>query len=289
MPDDLSVGNSAEVVQGTPQAEPNNASSLTNASSGEATQSATTSDSFIPEGVDINTLPPNVRAIVDKINKDMVRGFTEKTTKLSDTIKSEAAKASEAYKSKADLYEQISSQEEFVKQWNEYVQKVNTTPQNPQDSQMNTETLQLKSQLEEIKQKIELTELNQVTDAFAEAMDEKGEKLHPEFDKLNDIVIGALNQGQEAEEYSLLRAHIELAPGNTPQEKLVNGYKTAKATYDGIFEEGRKAGMGRLEKKVLNGTQPPSNSGSGMSTTEKKPKDAYEALEMAKRGIMVTR
>jgi hypothetical protein len=134
-----------------------------------------------------------------------------------------------------------------------------------------------------------MAELAQVRDAFADAVNEKGEKIHPDFDKFNEIIVGQLNEGNDAEDFSLLRACIELAPGTNPNEKLANGYKQAKQMYEAIFEEGRKAGMGRLQAKVLNGTQPPTNVGSGLSVTEKKPRNAHEAIEMARKGLVVSR
>lgn len=232
--------------------------------------------------VDPRTLPPQLRSAYD----NMLRDYKEKTTKLSETVKSEAAKATEAYRQKAELYDQIASQEPFVQKWNEYVQQVqNETGKPPQEG--DPVLTQMKQQLQEMNQKIQLSEMAQVTEAFAEAVDEKGQPLHPQFDELNSIVIGKVGNG---EEFSLLRAAIELAPGKSPQEKLANGYKEAKAMYDRIFEAGKKAGMGRLERKVLNGTNPPSNSaGDVLSVTDKKPKNAREALEMARKGQMVSR
>jgi len=138
-----------------------------------------------------------------------------------------------------------------------------------------------------MEQKIQLTELSKVTDSFAEAVNEKGEKIHPDFDRLNEFVIGKANG---SEEYSLLRACIELSPGKSPQERLTMGYKAAKELHDKIFEEGKKAGMGRVQAKVLNGTNPPSlSSGDVLSVTDKKPKNAREALAMARRGQVVSR
>lgn len=286
---DSSVGTSEVVADGNPQVEPDVSTNGTNNSSGEASQSATTQDSFIPEGVDVNTLPPSVRAVVEKINKDMVRGFTEKTSKLSETIKSEAAKATEAYKSKAEIYDQIAAQEEFVKQWNEYVQKSQVKGENPQNPGDPVLT-EMKAKLDEMNQKIQMTEMAQITDAFAEAVNEKGEKLHADFDTLNEIMIGEWTDGQEKEPFSLLRASVELAPGKSPQEKLANGYKMAKQVRDAIFEEGRKAGMGRVQQKVSNGTNPPSHSiGDTLSVTEKRPKNAAEALALARKGTIVSR
>lgn len=236
------------------------------------------------KGIDPNRLTPNEKANYNSMLKD----YREKTGRLSETIKSETEKATKAYRDKASQYDQIAQQEEFVKQWNEYVQKEQSqSNQNETQGTTNPVLTRMEQKLQEMSQKMEISELSQVTDAFAEAVNEKGEKLHPDFDQFNSITIGKLQNG---EEYSLLRACIELTPGNNPQEKLVNGYKMAKAVHAGIFESGKKSGMGRLQTKVLNGTNPPSNSGNDvLSITDKKPKNAREAMEMARKGLMVSR
>lgn len=234
------------------------------------------------KGIDPRTLPPQAKTLYDS----MLKEFRAKTGSLSERVKSQVEKEVASYREKASQYEQIAAQEDFVKQWNEYVQKTqNQTGAPPQEG--DPVLSQMKAQLQEMNQKIQMSELSQVTEAFAEAVNDKGEKLRPDFDSLNGIVIGKLN-GKD--EYSLLRASIELAPGNNPQEKLSNGYKMAKATYDSIFESGRKAGLGRLNQKTLNGTLPPTNSGGEiLSTTEKKPRNAHEAMQLARKGIMVSR
>lgn len=254
----------------------------TSPNGGQATEAAPT-DLF--QGMDPNKLPPQAKVFYDQMLKD----YREKTTRLSETIKSEAAKAAEAYKSKAETYDQIAAQEEFVKQWNEYVKKSQgqgENPQNPGDPVLT----EMKAKLDEMNQKIQLNEMAQITESFADAVNEKGEKIHPDFDALNDIVVGEIANGSQKEPFSLLRAAVELANGNSPQEKLANGYKMAKAARDAIFEEGRKAGMGRVQQKVINGTQPAAHSvGETLSVTDKKPKNAREALDMARKGIIVSR
>ena len=253
----------------------------TGAVGGQASEATPTSDLF--KGIDPNQLPPQARVAYDS----MLRDYRQKTGQLSETVKQETAKAAEAYRQKAEAYDQISAQEEFVKQWNEYVQKVQASGQTPQEG--DPVLTQMRQQLQEMNQKIQLSELSQVTEAFAEAANEKGEALHPDFDDLNSISIGQVNNGNQLEDFSLLRACVELARGNSPQERLANGYKMANSVRESIFEEGRKAGMGRLQTKVLNASNPPSNTvGEVLSTTEKKPKNAREALEMARKGIRVS-
>ena len=235
--------------------------------------------------VDPKTLPPQLRSAYD----NMLRDYKEKTTKLSETTKAEVAKATDAFRAKAEFYDQFASREDAVQWWNEYVNKNNSNGTNT-ESNGDPKLTQLEQELQAMKQKMQQSEVAEITSAFAEAINEKGEKLNPQFDELNSIMIGKIQNGQEAEGFSLLRACIELSNGKTPQEKLANGYKEAKATYDAIFESGKKAGMGRLQMKVKNGTIPPSNStGDVLSVTDKRPKNAREALEMAKRGQVVSR
>lgn len=238
------------------------------------------------KNINPNQLPPQLKSVYDS----MLTDYRTKTAKLSETVKTEAQKATEAYRQKAELYDSIASQETFVKQWNEYV-KEQERQTNQGGAQSGDPALsQMEQKLQEIQQKLQLSEMSQVTEAFAEAQDEKGQKIHPEFDNLNNIYIGKLAQGGTSEDFSLLRGCVELATGGNPQEKLANGYKMAKAVYDGIFESGKKAGMGRLAQKAQNGTFPPSSSsGEALSVTDKKPKSAREALEMARRGQMVSR
>lgn len=232
------------------------------------------------QGVDPNKLPPQLKAQHD----NMVKTYREKTQKLSETLKAEIAKATAPFEQKAKTYEQFAQQEEFVKQWNEYVEKTNGSMNGKPGEDPGV--AQMKAQLNEINQKMQASEMAQITNAFADAVDDKGQALHGEFDKLNEIYVGKLQDGSD---FSLLRACVELSQG-TAAEKLTSGYKMAEAVYKGIFEAGKKAGMGRLETKKLNGSIPPTNTiGEVLSTTDQKPKSAREALALAKRGVMVSR
>ena len=244
---------------------------------GEANgQGAPAEESFTK--LDPNTLPPQLKAAYD----NMLRDYKDKTGKLSETAKQEAARMTESFKQKAELYDQLAGQEEFVKMWNDHVAKTGQPPTpDPADP-----VAQLSTKLQQMEQKIAESELIQVTDSFADAVNDKGEKLHPDFDKLNSLVLGKTQKGQEV---TFLRAFTELSTGKTHQERLANGYKAAKAFHDQIFEEGRKAGLGRTQAKLMNGSNPPTNINGNFSTTEKRPKSAHEALEMAKKGIAVSR
>ncbi len=245
---------------------------------GHAEGAPVTEESFTK--LDPKTLPPALKASYDNMLKD----YKEKTTSISERIKQETQRAAETYRQRAEAYDQIAQQEEFVKQWNEYVQK---SQSQGQPVEGDPKLQQLEAKFQEINQKLQLSEMNQVTESFADAVNDKGVKLHPDFDELNSLKIGQMKTG---EEFSLLRACVELASGSNPQERLSNGYRDAKQAYNSIFEAGKKAGMGRIQTKIQNGTQPPTNSnGEMVSYTDKKPKNAREALEMARKGQMVSR
>lgn len=274
---DLENDNTETEVVDNPATEPATKENVTVQDGGQDQGGSPTEEDLF-KGVDPNKLPPEVRGHYDSMLKD----YREKTAKLSETRKAEVQKEVEAYRQKAELYDSISAQEDFVKQWNEYVQGTTAETLESQDPALS----KLEKEVKEMKQKEAIREMEKLTDAFADAVDDKGEKVNKNFDALNEITIGKAGDS----EYSLLRACIDLSTGKTPEEKLVNGYKAANEIHDKIFEAGRKAGLGRVQSKVQNGTQPPSNSGGAdMSVTEKRPKNAAEALAMARRGQVVSR
>lgn len=252
---------------------------------GDARQSAPVEEGFTK--VDPNTLPPQLREAYN----NMLRDYKDKTTKVSETVKAQLAKELEPYRTKAQTYDQIIQRKEFVEKWNAYVEEENRKSQqqnvdpNDPNAKLLQEVEQMKKVQAETQMEIRTAKALDTLNAFAEAVNEKGEKLHPDFDKLAGYSLG---QHQNAGNYDLLRTAIELASGNSPQEKLDNGYKAAKAVHDAIFEEGKKAGMGRLQDKVRNATTPPSTVAPSKFVNE-RPKDMLEALEWAKKGIAVQR
>jgi len=278
---ELTADNPAPVGADNPSVEPAAVDNGTGTADGQVSGGTPESqDQDIFKGIDPKTLTPKERQLYNS----MLTDYRTKTGKLSETVKSQVEKEVAAYREKASQYEMIANEEAFVKQWNDYVKK--TQEQTGESPKQGDPVLtELQEKFKSMEQKLQQAELSKVTDAFAEAVDDKGVKLRPDFDALNNKIIGKVGN----EEYSLLRASIEMASGRTPQEKLANGYKAAKAFHDAIFEEGRKAGLGRLQEKSRNGTIPPSNSGGEvLTTTEKRPKNAHEALQMARRGIKVS-
>lgn len=223
--------------------------------------------------VDPNTLPPQLRQAYD----NMLRDYKSKTGELSEKTKSEVAKAVEAYKQKAETYDQIVQQEAFVKQWNEYVQKANQTPNNGQPLD---KVAELEKNFQKLQQEIQVTKIDQFIDAWSKATDDKGAVLRPEWEKLESLEIPGADD-------SLLNMVINKAPGNTLEEKLQNGYEAAKKVYDAIFEEGKKSTITRMTERVRSSTAAPSKSGPAGSYAydPKNPPSAKEARELAEKGI----
>jgi len=231
--------------------------------------------------VDPNTLPPQVRQAYD----NMLRDYKDKTTKVAENVKAEVAKATEAFKQKAEWYDQLLAQEEFVNQWNDYVQRANPQPnQTPDDP-----ASKLTKEVEQLKAFAQREQTQKAIEAFASAVNDKGQKMNVDFDKLNSVVVSEIEaEGGQKRQVSFLGAAIDLSQGKTIQEKLANGYATAKKVYDQIFEEGKKSGMGRLQAKALSGTNPPSNA-PPTSGVGRRPENALEALQFARQRIPVSK
>ena len=67
---------------------------------------------------------------------------------------------------------------------------------------------------------------------------------------------------------------------------LKGGVGPAKATYDAIFEEGKKAGKGQMQQRAQNGSFVPSGTTAVSGTAPHRAKNALEALQFAKQGLM---
>lgn len=230
------------------------------------------------QGVDPAKLPPELRPHLDS----MVRKYREKTEKLSETVKSEVTKATEAYKKKAEFYDQLAAEKEFVDQWNAHVQKRQTV-QNQNVDPTQKELAEIKERQAALELKAAAAENLDAINGFANAKDEKGTLLHPEFDDLSSIMVAT--HPETGKEISLIQLAILTAPGNTVQERLDAGYKKAKASYDAIFEKGKKAGMGRLQDKVRGSSMEPSSMHNVTGQASRAPKNALEALQFAKQGL----
>lgn len=245
---------------------------------GQANGGAPTEDLF--KGIDPNQLPPEAKKHYDS----MLRDYREKTAKLSEERKK--YEAYEAYKQKAELYDQFSSREDFVKTWNEYVQKMNSQDKT---GVVDPKIQELEQKLNAIEAQAKQAEMSETIEAFASAAGEDGTPLHPEFDRYNSMMLGEVpGPDGKPRSLSLLNAAIELAPGNTPLEKLENGYKKVAELHDQIFQAGQKSGMGKMLAKVRNGTDAPTiSTDKSVFAGNSKDLSAREARELAQKGVKV--
>lgn len=273
--DDLTSPTPAQSASATPAMPAPEAAAGTVQPNGEAGngQSAPVEDGFTR--MDPNTLPPQLRQFYENMNRD----YKTKTQQLAEERKK--YEGYDTFKQKADLYEQFATNPEFRKRWNEFVEESNRgNGQAAADP-----SAELKAEIAEVKHQMQVRELSEFADAFASAKDEKGELMNPDFDTLGGLQLGKNSDGDE---YSLLRACVELSGGKTPQDKLTAGYKAAKQIRDQIFEEGRKHGMGKMLSKVRNATEAPTIT-SDKSTFSGDPKKltVREARELAEKGLVV--
>ena len=254
---------------------------------GANTQSATNQATFIPQGVDVNTLPPVLRAELDRINKEMVRGFTTKTEEIANQ-----RKEYEAAKQDAELFKQYKStlqDERFVQQWNEYVKSQSQVAEN-EGNEVDPEIAELKQTVAAMVQENQATKAMTFIDAWASAKDENGTPLRPEFGDFEAIKV---NEGN-----NLMNLCIELARNDisakggkmSPDLILDSGYKMAKDLHARIFEEGRKSAFGKVQAKIRNASQPPTvPTNQTVFSGDSKSIDGAKALAMAKKGIQIPR
>jgi hypothetical protein len=284
MPDFVSDNPSTAVMDNPTQSEPTTPQTGTSTPGGQAQGGTPTADLF--KGIDPNRLPPEVRSSYDQ----MLRDYRTKTEQLADRVKAETAKATEAYRQKAEYYDQFITQEEFVKQWNEYVQRIQAQTQTQtQEGELDPTTAKLQQKIAMLETEFMKNSAQDAVNGFASMVDEKGEPLHADFDKFNEIIVAeSPNRDGSKRTISMLEVAIKNSAGATLQEKIANGYQSAKAVYDVIFEEGKKAGMGRLQNKMQFSTQPPSTT-APVSGQSRRPKNALEALQMAKAGMPVSK
>lgn len=248
---------------------------------------------------DPKTLPPQLRQAYD----NMLRDYKDKTGKLS-----EERKTLEAVKQKADAFDQLAGDQRFITWYNDL-----TKPQQEQvksemadDMGVSDEEMaavlagdknalvsilkkfsgQNETQLKELLYKNQVSEASEIINAFAEAKDDKGKALHPNFEKLEALSLGSVD---------LISAFLQL-DGQPAQgydqymQKMQRAYQAADKFYTQIYEEGRKAGLGLVQRKAMNATEAPAVSGpASVFTGDPKKLDARTAMRLAREGVVVPR
>lgn len=288
-----------EVAATPPSAEPEQTPpETTQAQGSEAkdTQTAPAEETFFSG--DVNSLPPKLRESYENMNRD----YKEKTAKLA-----EERRQSEGLKEKAGYYDQLASDPEFVKLYQQHRNVKQTPdagePEKEQGFRVTQEDLDaistgdvgkfqqlldrhhdsknsgMKKELENAQQSIQKSQASDVLNEYAQATNADGKLSHPRFNEFSDIGLVNYFLNQDAP-----RNEAEWAM------KLDKAYKNSEKMYDGIFQKGKKEGLGGLQKKSDESTETPSLSPSGMSVIAADPTkiSIEEAVAAAKRGQRLT-
>ena len=109
--------------------------------------------------IDPKTLPPALKAVYDNLYRD----YQKKTTSIAERVKAEVAKSVSGYKEKAEQFEQIVNNDEFVKMWNDYVEKAKSAQSNGQPVD------EVSKKLQDIEVKLKTQESLEAINIFADA------------------------------------------------------------------------------------------------------------------------
>lgn len=239
-------------------------------------------DSFT--SIDPKTLAPELQPIY----KNLQRDYTAKSQSVAEKMRQ-----FEAASKKAELYDQVSSDPRFVEYWNglnnqqkaEAMQDAN--PENlpisqeefakafesPQNFAAFIKSLQQESQkeIQTVKAELTVTKAEKFIESF------KAKEEYKNYDKYEP----------------LMRLYMQSYPAEKPETKyweksLKEAYSFVDKMYNETFEEGKKAGLTRIQEKAAYSTESPSN-GAAQIYPGGDPKNlsVKEAVELARKGIRV--
>jgi len=267
--------------------------------SGEAKtgQSATGEVSFIPKDLDLNTLPPEVRAKLEEANSQMVKGFTEKTMKLS-----EEKKLAEGLKQKAEYYDRLMGDQRIralLSGQNGQAQAKQGQTQRPTDGEWEQAKLdpamipdlirREKAHDDQTRQQEALVnDASAFVDEYMNATGEDGKSLRPDFGSL-------IKMGPEGAEVNLVNIFLSQNPmsANDPaqwNQALTDAYEKAKKFHDAIYSKGKKEALESAKKRANGSSELPTGIG-GAAYTGPDPSTASDSdlIALAKRGVRVPR
>lgn len=241
----------------------------TQAQGPQATGQGEAAESFT--NIDPKTLTPELRTVYD----NMYRGFQEKNRGMAEVRK----QASE-YKEKADIYDELSRDDQFVSYWNNpkaQKQPAATPEAESVDNDPETEVRTLKNQVSDLQKSQQRNDTDRFIDSYAMETDKDGNLLRPEFRKLTDNGLVPMFFAQD--------------PSKTQKDrkiKLAKAYTRAVDFVNGIREEGRKAVLPEIQSKANQTVEEPSvATGASYSGPDPKKLTTREAFEMSKRGQFV--
>lgn len=218
-------------------------------------------------GVDIKSLPKEIQSLLKEKHDAMLRDYKEKTTKLS-----EERKGFEPVSKKAEALDQLLQDQTFIDWWN----SKNAPPETQKEL---TPEEQLVQKVQTIEQELLHEKANATVVEFAEAVDDKGQKLRPDFDELSNT--------------GLINGYLQLNPAKGKQDfqsKLNEAYVWVKEAVAPFIEKGRKMAIEEMQRKASNGTLPPQSGVKGTyDGPDPRKASVNELVEMARKGIRVPR
>lgn len=218
-------------------------------------------------GVDIKSLPKEIQTLLKEKHDAMLRDYKDKTTKVA-----EERKKLEPLSKKAEALDQLLQDQEFVNWW-----KAKNNPESAEPPQELTKEQILEQKIQQIETELIEKESINAVNTFAEEVDEKGQKLRPDFEEL-------ANEG-------LISGYLQLNPPKTKKEfndKLNEAYTWSKTMATKFKEAGRKQAYEEMQKKAAISTLPPQTGAKGVyDGPDPKTIDAATAVALARKGVRV--
>lgn len=242
--------------------------------------------------IDVNTLPPEVRAIYEKAHSDMLRDYKAKTAGLSEREK--VLGESEQH---AKLYQALLQDSDFVNYWQNRASgngsAKRTLPFTEEEWEASKESPEafhaLVSKLTQpLQQKLVNNEISEVIAEFAEETEEVEKD-------------GVKTQVQKRplfydfEEAGLISHYMSRNPAKSMAEyqaKLVGAYEWAKGQYERIYKRGQEDALQSVKAKIGRSTLPSGDitvSGDAYQGKDPKKLTTQEAWDLAKQGKTVLR
>lgn len=252
-------------------------------------ESAPAEESFT--SVDPNRLPPELKAAYNNMLTDYKKKTAEVAARRRDY---------DSLSKKAGLYDQISSDEAFVRYWNGLsdTQKKEAVSEASGDGQVQITEAEF-AQAFESPQNFQAF-VNKLADQKMQGLSQKTQSLEQELvvTKASEFVKDFKMRPEykdfdKFDKYGFITYQIQANPPSKADPRawesaLKSAYKNAEQVYGDIFEEGRKNGLTRIEEKARLSTESPSNSLAGSySGGDPKSLSVAEAVALARKGIKV--
>ena len=257
---------------------------------GQATQAAPESTFF---NGDVNSLPDQLKETYNS----MLRDYRSKTEAVANEKKD-----IESIKKKAEFYDTISSDKAFVDYWDglskkEQQQRVDEAINvSDEDIATGAHVKKLQSEINGLKKMNQETEtrryvsdMRSLLSDYINETDKEGKLLRPDFDEVDEMP-----NGGSFVEFFLRKNPPKGSSEAAIYQSIENAYKSAKDTYSRIFTKGKEAGLGRVQEKVNNASEPPTGSvrvsDAKIDYKTLSPREqAEEAVRLAREGKRVAR